>query len=63
MCSMLYLCWTLCVFVTYLLLQALIERHREYTLLYNAECDSLNPKSGETVCLLILISHLMIFLI
>jgi len=29
--------------------QMLIERHREYTLIYNAECDSLNPKSGLSV--------------
>jgi len=33
-----------------LLWQTLIERHREYTLIYNAECDSLNPKSGKSIC-------------
>jgi len=31
-----------------LCLQTMIERHREYTLIYNAECDSFNPKSGQT---------------
>ena len=28
--------------------QAMIKRHHEYTLAYNAQCDSLNPKSGRS---------------
>ena len=49
-----YMACPLCLINERLLCQALIARHREYTLIYNAECDSLNPKSGETVCSLML---------
>lgn len=27
----------------------LIKRHREFVHVYNAQCDSLNPKSGEGI--------------
>lgn len=28
----------------------LIKRHQDFVYLYNAQCDSLNPKSGERIC-------------
>ena len=28
--------------------RALIRRHQEFTLLYNTQCDALEPKSSET---------------
>lgn len=30
----------------------LIKRHQDFVHIYNAQCDSLNPKSGESVWLL-----------
>ncbi|MGH0192147.1 UNVERIFIED_CONTAM: hypothetical protein FKN15_004073 [Acipenser sinensis] len=30
--------------------QQLIKRHQEYVQMYNAQCDSLNPKSGMWIC-------------
>ena len=29
--------------------RALIRRHQEFTLLYNTQCDALEPKSSETL--------------
>ena len=35
--------------------RALIRRHQEFTLLYNTQCDALEPKSSETFFLMPLI--------
>ena len=35
--------------------RALIRRHQEFTLLYNTQCDALEPKSSETLFLMLLI--------
>lgn len=29
--------------------EQLIKRHQEFVQMYNAQCDSLNPKSGEGI--------------